>query len=92
MIVFRDSNQTRWALLTRGAEKAVEKVGESLEASSLDEDIAEAYSLQRAGNIEAAIEKWRSIANTAEETDSELAARAWIAVGYLLQEKSKRTE
>ena len=57
--------------------------------SSLDADIADAYSLEETGNIEAAIEKWRSIANDAKETDSELAAGAWISVGYLLREKDK---
>ncbi len=75
---------------TRETEEVVVEVGESPEASPLDEDIAEAYSLQRAGNIEAAIEKWRSIANTAEETDSELAAHAWISVGYLFREKGEQ--
>ena len=73
---------------TKEAEAAA--VGESPEASPLDEDIAEAYSLQRAGNIEAAIEKWRSIAIAAEETDSELAAHAWISVGYLFREKGEQ--
>ena len=76
---------------TREAEEAVEEVGESPEASPLDEEIDEAYALQRAGNLEAAIEKWRSIANNAENTDRKLlAARAWIAVGNLLRKKEEQ--
>ena len=49
--------------------------------------------MQRRGEIAEAIEKWRSIARVAVETDKQLAARAWYSVGYLLwdgqTEKSK---
>ena len=70
---------------TREAEEVVE-VGESPEVSPLAEEIDEAHELQRAGNLEAAIEKWRSIAKTAEDTDRKLlAARAWAFVGYLFR-------
>ena len=57
------------------------------EASPVDRAIADAVSLQRAGRIEEAIEKWRSIANVAEGSDNDLAARAWLSVGYLLYER-----
>ena len=75
---------------TREAEEVVE-VGESPEASPLAEEIDEAHALQGAGNLEAAIEKWRSIAKTAEDTDRKLlAADAWIAVGNLLRKKEEQ--
>ena len=68
------------------AREAKEEVRDSPEASPLDEEIDEAHALQRAGNLEAAIEKWRSIAKTAEDTDRKLlAARAWAFVGYLFR-------
>ena len=53
----------------------------------MDRAIADAYSLQRAGRIDDAIERWRSIANIAETIDNDLAARAWLSVGYLLYER-----
>lgn len=54
---------------------------------ALERAISDAYSLQEGGRIEEAIAKWRSIANVAEGTDNELAARAWFSVSYLLQEE-----
>lgn len=69
------------------AEEAVREVRRNPEASPLARAIADAYSLKRAGRIEEAIEKWRSIANAAEGSDNDLAARAWLSVGYLLYER-----
>ena len=69
------------------AEEAVREVRRNPEASPLARAIADAYLLQRAGRIEEAIEKWRSIANVAEGSDNDLAARAWLSVGYLLYER-----
>lgn len=69
------------------AEEAVREVRQNPEASPLARAIADAYSLQRAGRIDEAIEKWRSIANVAEGSDNDLAARAWLSVGYLLYER-----
>ena len=69
------------------AEEAVREVQRNPEASPLARAIADAVSLQRAGRIEEAIEKWRSIANVAEGSDNDLAARAWLSVGYLLYER-----
>ena len=57
---------------------------------ALDADIGYAYYLQMEGNIEEAIEQWRSIANAAEAIDSELAARAWRTVSDLLREKGEK--
>ena len=73
----------------RSARTSAAEIQQDAGESQLDAAIADAYSLEEAGNIEAAIEKWCSIANDTEKTDSELAARAWISVGYLLREKDK---
>ena len=54
-------------------------------ASLIDRSVAAAILLQRQGNIEEAIEKWRAIANVADGIDNELGARAWFSVGYLLR-------
>lgn len=48
-----------------------------------DKAIIEAFRLQRDGNIPEAIEKWRSIANTAKGVNDELVARAFFSIGYL---------
>ena len=71
----------------REAAEAVQEVRRNPEASLMDRAIAEAYSLQQAGRMDDAIEKWRSIANVAEGNDPDLAARAWLSVGYLLYER-----
>ncbi|MYD62148.1 MAG: tetratricopeptide repeat protein, partial [Gemmatimonadetes bacterium] len=68
------------------AEEAIQKVRQNLAAFPLDRAIFEADSLLRGGEIEEAIEKWRSIANVSEGIDNELAAQAWFSVGYLLTE------
>ena len=72
---------------TREAEEPVREVRRNPEASLIDRAIADAYLLQRAGRIDDAIEKRRSIANVAEGSDPDLAARAWLSVGYLLYER-----
>ena len=53
------------------------------ELSLIDKAIADASALQQDGAIKDAIEKWRSIANMVEETNNDLAYRAWFSVGYL---------
>ena len=72
---------------TQGAEEAVQEVRQIPEASPIDQAIADAYSLQRAGRIEEAIEKWRAIANVMEGIDNDLAAHAWLSFGNLLYER-----
>ncbi len=69
------------------AKEVMQKASQNLAAFPLDRAIADAYSLQRGGNIEEAIEKWRSIANVSEGIDNELAARAWFSIGSLLQQR-----
>ena len=68
---------------TEAAETAKSVQG-NLVASLIDKAIASAVQLQRQGKTEAAIEKWRSIANVAGEEDRPLQARAWASIGYLL--------
>ena len=73
------------------ASEVVENVQQNPDSSPIDRAVAAALSLQQQNRSEEAIEKWRSIANIVEETDSELAARAWFSVGYLaLLEKLDR--
>ena len=74
---------------TQEAEEAVQEVRQIPEASPIDRAIADAYSLQRAGKIEEAIEKWRSIANVMEGIDNDLAAHAWLSVSALLSERGE---
>ena len=73
-----------------------EEFGENLrdllqnsELSVIDKAIADASMLQQNRAIEDAIEKWCSIANIVEETDSDLAARAWFSVGYLYSQEGE---
>ncbi len=48
-----------------------------------DKAIIEAYKLQNEGKLVDAIEKWRSIANTAKGVNDELVARSFFSIGYL---------
>ena len=70
------------------ARQAVENVQNDPEASSIDKAIAHAISLQQQGNTDDAIEKWRAVAQVAEENDSSQAAEAWFSVGYLIQNEN----
>ena len=65
------------------ASEVVETVQQNPAASLIDRAVADAISLQQQGETKKAIEKWRSIANVAEEVDIQLQARAWSSVGYL---------
>lgn len=62
-------------------ESDLQKIGQNARSSVIDKAIAEAYRLTQAGNIDDSIEKWQSIASTAEGIDNDLAAGAWFAVG-----------
>ena len=61
-------------------QKAVEQ---NPKASLIEKAITDAYMLQRGERIEEAIEKWRSLANTVEGNDNDLASKALASVGYL---------
>ena len=72
------------------ASEVVETVQQSPVAPPIDRAVAVAILLQQQGEIEQAIEKWRSIANVVEGVDTQLQARAWFSVGYLYGEEDKR--
>ncbi len=58
-------------------------VSDPNEASDMDRATLEAFTLQRQKDTEAAIGKWRFIANSMEGEDDKRAARAWFSAGYL---------
>ncbi len=72
------------------AKQAVEDVRENPRESLTDKAISTALDLQRQGENDKAIEKWRAIAGITEGTDNDLAARAWFSVGYLLHDKDSK--
>ena len=72
--------------------QVTEDVRNNPRASLLSRAIVKAFSLQRQGKKEEAIEKWRGIANVVEENDKNLAARAWFSIGYLLDEQGEYEE
>lgn len=74
-------------------EQNTPKVEETLQAYHVppavllvDRVIADANRLQEEGKIEAATEKWRSLANIVEGIDDKVAARALVSVSKLLLE------
>ena len=73
-----------------GAKQVAVNVGENPRASLIDKAIVQAIFSQQQGNREEAIEKWRAVAHIAEESDNDLAARAWFSVGYLLKDPADR--
>ena len=74
------------------APKTVRTIADNIKnnpkASPLDKAIARAVSLQQQGKRDEAIEEWESIAKLSERIDDDLAARAWISIGYLHQDKN----
>ena len=71
-------------------ENSTQKVEEAAHAYAADSKfvlvenaIADADMLQKAGKIDEAVEKWRAIANITEGADDTLAADAWFNAGYL---------
>ena len=58
------------------------------EASLMDRAVASAAGFQKRGETEKAVEKWRAIANIAEESDNVLAAKAWNSIAYLIRNES----
>ena len=68
------------------AKQAIKDARENPKASLTDKAIADAFSLQRQGKRNDAIEKWKTIAEIAEESDNDLAARAKVSISFLFQE------
>ena len=62
---------------------SIQELKNNPEFSKEEKAIIEAYKLQNNGNLEQAIEKWRLIANTASNENSELVSRAFFSIGYL---------
>lgn len=75
----------------QGAKEAAESVQENPAASPIDQAVAAAVLLQREGDIERAIEKWRAVANVVDGIDKEkkTGSRAWFSIGYLLGENER---
>ena len=73
------------------ARRYVEDIKTIRDKVEIDRAVSEAISLQQQNRTGEAIEKWRSIANTTEETDGR-AAEAWFNIGYLLSPKNVRGE
>lgn len=73
------------------AQRAAERVQDDPKASAIDRAVAAAVQLQQQESYEESIERWRAVAIVSEESDKELAARAWFSVGYLGQEHGKDT-
>ena len=62
---------------------SIQDIKNNPEFSREEKAIIEAYILQNTGSITQAIDKWRSIANTAIGVNSELVSRAFFSIGYL---------
>ena len=67
------------------AKQGATNVGENPMASLIDKAIALAVFLHQQGKRDEAIEKWRAVAHITEGDDNDQAARAWLSVGYLLE-------
>ena len=65
------------------AQRVVTDVTKDPDASLIEKAIGHAITLQSQGLKNDAIEQWRAIAHVAQESDSFLAARAWMSIGYL---------
>ena len=68
-------------------QEQAEAISNDPDASLLDRAVARAISLQKEGKTEDAITIWRGIAHTTEGIDNNLAADAWVSVGYLLSQE-----
>ena len=76
----------------KAAELAVKDVRKNPEAILINRVIADAILLQEKKKWTEAIEKWRAIANITEGYHNDLAARAWLSIGYLLHVSGKNPE
>lgn len=62
---------------------SIQDIKNNPEFSREEKSIIEAYKLQKDGYLTQAIDKWRSIANTTADDNSELVSRAFFSIGYL---------
>ena len=70
----------------------IEDIQQNSDLSLENKAIIEAYRLQNADEIPEAIEKWRSIANTAKGVNDDLVARAFFSIGYLHSEENENDQ
>lgn len=70
----------------------IQDILENPDLSLEDKAIIETYKLQHEGKIPEAIEKWRSIANTAMGVNNDLVARAFFSIGYLHSEQNEKDQ
>ena len=70
----------------------IEDIQKNPALSLEDKAIIEVYRLQNAGEIPEAIEKWRSIANTAKGVNDDLVARAFFSIGYLHSDQNENDQ
>ena len=68
-------------------DELIDSVRSNPDSSLLDNAVADAFSLYSQGKIIESLRKWHAIAELAEEHDKELAARAWLSVGFLVATK-----
>lgn len=85
--ILQDMNARIAAHDPKEARRAVQTIRQNPTASPTDKVIARALSLQREDRRDEAVEKWHAVAHVAEESDHDLAARAWFSVGYLTGDK-----
>ena len=64
-------------------QSTIEDILKNPSISLEDKAIIEAYRLQKEDKLSDAIEKWRSIANTAKGVNDELVARSFFSIGFL---------
>ena len=62
----------------------IDSVRRNPDATLLDNAVADAFSLYSQGKIIESLRKWHAIAELAEAHDPEMAARAWLSVGFLV--------
>lgn len=70
------------------ASQAIEDVQNNSETSLMNRAMAAAATFERRGVTEKAIEKWQAIANIAEGSDDDLAAKAWFSIGFVIANQS----
>lgn len=82
------TNPNKVAVLQSTIEDILKNPAISLE----DKAIIEAYRLQKEGKTTEAIEKWRSIANTAKGVNNELVARSFFSIGFLHSQLNEKDQ
>ena len=82
--IYRHINAKTAADEPKEAKQVAIRSGEN----SINKAISQAVFLERQGKTDEAIEKWRAVALVAEESDGELAAKAWYSVSYLFRDEN----